>query len=147
MCPTDARQVYSHPSTHSSLIRSMQATLTDGRDAFWGCVNTTMRATTGGDVIGCDDADIRNATFSFTPGETVKTLTIWPGSNLRGDADSRAGFIHFETSLVSYTYTQGREGGGEGERLREGGGRGREAKSLIEEHVKRAGSFSDGWFM
>eukprot|EP00884_Botryococcus_braunii_P014799 jgi/Botrbrau1/2331/Bobra.39_1s0020.1 len=84
---------------NANFLRGVQATLTDGRTALWGCVDTTLRQSAGGDVISCDDADIRNASFTFSPAERIRSLTVWAGADKEGNSNARAGAIRFETSL------------------------------------------------
>ena len=74
----------------------LQATLTNGQQVLYGCLNVTGNQTGN----GCGGANIRNANFSFQPAERIVNLTLWPGYNQSGVGNSRAGAIAFSTSLV-----------------------------------------------
>ena len=84
------------------LLCAGQLFLTDGTNAMMGCVNTTG---TAGAFVGCLDADIQQANFTFAPGELVTAMNAWPGTYdgpSKSDAEGRirAGALSFTTSLV-----------------------------------------------
>ena len=76
----------------------MQASLSDGRQALFGCVNVTQTQAGSG---GCNDTNIRQADFEFLPGETVTNLTLWAGYNTAMEPNQRAGAMNMVTSMVS----------------------------------------------
>lgn len=76
----------------------IQVNLTDGRTVQLGCVNTTAGHT--GCTPGQLDVGIRQAAFSFAPGERVTALSLFAGPDNGGTANARAGAIRFSTSLV-----------------------------------------------
>ena len=76
----------------------MQASLSDGREVLFGCVNVTQTEAGSG---GCNDTNIRQADFEFLPGETVTNLTLWPGYNTAMEPNQRAGAMNMVTSMVS----------------------------------------------
>lgn len=63
-----------------------------------GCVNTTAGHT--GCTQGQLDVGIRQAAFTFAPGERVTALSLFAGPDNSGAANARAGAIRFSTSLV-----------------------------------------------
>lgn len=81
-----------------SWVVAVQVNLTDGRTLQLGCVNTTDGHT--GCASGQLDVGIRQAAFSFAPGERVTALSLFAGPDNRGNANARAGAIRFSTSLV-----------------------------------------------
>ena len=76
----------------------MQASLSDGREVLFGCVNVTQTEAGSG---GCNDTNIRQADFEFLLGETVTNLTLWAGYNTAMEPNQRAGAMNMVTSMVS----------------------------------------------
>ena len=103
-----ARQNASPCMRACAIPRSVvQLYLTDGRNNLFGCVNTTLAT---GPFIGCLDAGIRQASFTFEAGETVTAMNTYAGSYTGSVSETaaqrvRAGALDFTTSLVS-TYMQ-----------------------------------------
>ncbi|CAL8465339.1 g4874 [Coccomyxa elongata] len=83
--------------SNDNFLRGIEVNLTDGRTVQLGCVNTTDGHT--GCTSGQLDVGIRQAAFSFAPGERVTALSLFAGPDNRGNANARAGAIRFSTSL------------------------------------------------
>ncbi|KAK9832522.1 hypothetical protein WJX81_005056 [Elliptochloris bilobata] len=80
----------------SDFIRGLEATLTDGRQAASGCVNTTTGRPCSAQDQGTGDTV---ESFEFQPGERLTALWLWSGPSGAGVPNYRAGAIRLSTSL------------------------------------------------
>lgn len=84
----------SRPARHADApLRRAQATLTDGRRAEIGCVNTTTGR-------ACSPQEDAVESFTLAPGERLTALWLWSGPSGAGVPNYRAGAIRLSTSLV-----------------------------------------------